>query len=1757
MRQRLNNIVYRPGDMKRKLQAYLKLSAISILLVVLTKHESFAQGPWTLEFNFNSSGYRTFIGWVDGQQVYQPIFESVYSIRSTSGYISGTLYDGYEQPVNVNFYPARFEYVNFPYGFMRFFGSLCVNVQNNCAGSGVRLEAGCSVSAAYRGYDWEITDNPYSPSTIKTFYTYTWYLDITAANLTGLNTSGSLFVRVTDIMVPGSAGNWKPFALNPPPTLFTVTGGGSFCPGGAATISLNGSEQGINYQLQLTTPQNNVVAVGSLVSGTGSAINWTNQTSAGTYTVVATSMATNCSVTMNGSAAITLNASPTAFNLSGGGVYCSGGSGASITLSGSETGVSYQLIFSQGGSADVPPKTGTGDAITWTNLTAGGTYKVLATNVATGCTQMMSGEATIAAYMMPALFTVSGGGSYCQGMSGLPVVLGGSQTGVNYQLYVTTPENNVTAIEAPVTGNGSAITWPDQTAAGTYTITATNNSSGCSQPMGGSVSISVTPLLPGANMSNPITVGQNLYCIEYTDQRTLGPGYCYRAFFGPGGDDVFYKFSTGIATVLTASHCSTGQGSNSTSNFATSLFVADASGNTIAYKATDKYFNCTEYGKLSVTLPAGTYYVVSKAGSYDFEGPLVTNISLQPALTIYDIGGGGSSVCPGNFSVGFRGEYQPGVREYELYKDNVLISAPQQADYGFVTWYNLSEPGVYTVKARTDCGQRISMNGQAVITRLTPSVFNLSGGGYYCPEDATGLSLTLNNSEPTLAYELYKDGGLVDGATKLGTGEPLVWNNITVWGTYTVKASAPCNKWDMSGQAVVSPYPLSVFNVSGGGTYCAGGVSASITLDGSQSEVLYQLKNNEANASPVWGGSGEALTWTGKSEAGTYTVTALKNGCRQEMNGSATVAVTPLLQGANMSNPIVAGQNLSCLEYTDQRTIGAGNCYGAFFGHSGDDIFYKFSTGIAAELTASHCGTGHGVESTRDFGTTLFVVDASGNAIASKAVSKYSNCTEAGKLKVTLPAGTYYVVSKANGYEFEGSLVTNIILEPSLTIYDIGGGGSDYCPDFAVGFRGEYQPGVREYELYKNNVLFYAPQQVDYGFVTWYHLTEPGVYTVKALTDCGQRISMNGQATITAVTPATFALSGGGYYCPGDAAMSLTLSGSQLTLSYELYKDGGLVEDATKTGTGEALVWDNITVSGAYTVKASASCGKWDMSGQAVVSPYPLSVFNVSGGATFCSGRMEPSITLSGSQPDVFYQLKNNGSGSVIPGTGETLTWYNQTAAGNYTVTAFKGGCEKEMNGSADVVPVPLLPGSTMTNPIVAGENVSCLTYTNQQTIHPDNCYGADYGTGGDDVFYKLTTPYAARLTATHCGTAFNTQLIVLNASGSVVAYKSIISGDCGDDGRVVISLQAGTYYVVSKAATLQDQGSLVTNINLSIDQSFHVSPPTAAVREDQLLTLTAPAAMTAVTGWSSSANDVVTSSANAILVHPGVNAVYTVRGIIGGCEVAATSTVAIESDNTPRNFVKETVLQVPGVNTDEQLDNLDVTQKNVSTTYVDGLWRVNQKVSWQASPGRKDIVEHVEYDPYNRQSVKYLPYTSGSGSGKYKQSPTGTADSYTNSPHYAFYNAPGDKVADDPKPFARTVYEASPLNTVLKQGSPGATWQPAADNSDMTDKTVKMQYDVNQPGEVLRFNYNEDTEQVTADSHYAPGELSAVRTIDENGHEAIEYADKEGRIILKKVQHDVINGIKKYACTYYLYNDLGDLVVVLSPELVRQLTSN
>ncbi len=276
--------------------------------------------------------------------------------------------------------------------------------------------------------------------------------------------------------------------------------------------------------------------------------------------------------------------------------------------------------------------------------------------------------------------------------------------------------------------------------------------------------------------------------------------------------------------------------------------------------------------------------------------------------------------------------------------------------------------------------------------------------------------------------------------------------------------------------------------------------------------------------------------------------------------------------------------------------------------------------------------------------------------------------------------------------------------------------------------------------------------------------------------------------------------------------------------------------------------------------------------------------------------------------------------------------------------------------------------------------------------------------------------------------------------------------------------------------------------------------------------------------------------------------------GILGA---VYAQTPLSSTPSTDRNYIITNSTLVEGIKDESQISGKTIEEVNQTIQYFDGLGRPVQTINTMGSPAEKDIVQPQEYDVYGREVKRFLPFTSPVTPGAFKSNALyGTTGLYSGSDQYLFYQSTVNVEHDD-KPLTESVLEASPLSRVLKQGAAGSQWQPLPVGQ--SDRSIKTSYNSNTSNEVLQFGYDPATNNVVLNTltYYASNQLYVTRTTDEHDHEMVQYTDKEGRVVLKKVEYQEANGLKVYAETYYIYDDFGNLIVVLPPEAVVAIKSS
>ncbi len=1213
-------------------------------------------------------------------------------------------------------------------------------------------------------------------------------------------------------------------STNPLPLVFSVTGGGGYCAGGTGVhVGVSASEVGISYQLFIGA------TLVDAATGSGGPIDFGLETTPGVYTVVAVNTVTGCTSTMTGSATVTINALPTIYNVTGGGTYCSGGTGVHIGLNGTNTGINYQLYngFTTSGSAIA----GTGAGIDFGFRTAAGSYTVIATNTTTGCTSIQNGSASITINPLPSLFTVTGGGGYCAGGAGTHIGLGGTNTGISYQLYLGAALSG-----SPVAGTGFAIDFGFRTSAGTYSVVATNTATGCTVTMPTTVTVTVNPLPTaylvsgGGNYCAGGTgsaVGLNSSTTGVNYQLYLGIAAVGAPVAGTGSSISFGPQTTaGIYTVI-GTNASTGCTNNMSGSVTVGILplpavftvtgggglCAGGTGVHVGLNASTPGVTYQLYnGTLAMGAPmAGTgamldFGVYTMAGSYNVRG---TNdltgcsnamagsvtITVNSLPTAYVLTGGGN-YCFGTTGVHIGLNNSDIGTNYQLMLGASPVGAPTLGtgaplDFGLQT-----AVGTYTIIAtNTATGCTNVMGGSTnVNVSPLPVLHTVTGGGNFCPGGA-GVHVGLNGSEVGISYQLYS-GTTAVGSPVPGNSFALDFGNIMATGTYNVVATdalTGCTN-GMTGTAIVGLYPLpTAYSMTGGGNYCPGGAGVHVGLSGSALGTNYQLYNLSGPFGLPVAGTGIALDF-GLMPADVYSVTATSTitSCSNDMTGTATVTVNPL-----PANHLVTGGGMYCAGGT-----------GVHIGVDGSETGINYQLLMGSTLIGMPvAGTGSPI----DFGL---------KTVAGVYTVKATNATTTCNVNM-IGAAT-------------------IGINPLPIVYNVTGGGG-YC----TGGTGVHimlsgsNAGVN-YRLYNGSTplgtaMAGTGAMLDFGLIT-----NAGVYTVvatNASTLCTNTMSGSATVVINAL-PIAYTVTGGGNYCTSGTGLHVGLSGSNTGVNYELYRNG-ITLVATATGTGFGIDFGIFTAAGTYTVKAihgTTGCTN-SMIGSATIATSPLpNVFIVnSPTSNYCLGGTGVDIKLSGSETGVNYQLYLGVTtvGSPLPGTGGVIDFGYQLGAGMYTVVATNAttGCIRNMASSVTVVIDPLPTAYNViggggycfgTAGVHVGLNGSQIGVSYQLYINgiPSGTPVAGTGTAIDFGIQSANGAYNVIGTNTH-STCVNTMNGTVNVVMNMLPGAFVVTGGgsyCAGGAGVNIGLsgsEAGVQYQLYLGSTVV---GLMTGTGLSVD---------------------------------------------------------------------------------------------------------------------------------------------------------------------------------------------------------------------------------------------------------------------------------------------------------------------------------------------------
>ncbi|NQX37352.1 RHS repeat-associated core domain-containing protein [Pedobacter steynii] len=241
--------------------------------------------------------------------------------------------------------------------------------------------------------------------------------------------------------------------------------------------------------------------------------------------------------------------------------------------------------------------------------------------------------------------------------------------------------------------------------------------------------------------------------------------------------------------------------------------------------------------------------------------------------------------------------------------------------------------------------------------------------------------------------------------------------------------------------------------------------------------------------------------------------------------------------------------------------------------------------------------------------------------------------------------------------------------------------------------------------------------------------------------------------------------------------------------------------------------------------------------------------------------------------------------------------------------------------------------------------------------------------------------------------------------------------------------------------------------------------------------------------------------------------------------------------------YIETQIVRVSGVKTEIDLRSLSPEQRIVNRKYLDGLGRNLQEIiEGMGSAAKKDLISFNEYDAAGRLATTYLPYAANT-QGQFQDNAVSSQLAF-----YATSNTSG-KYAKDNAPYSQSIFDNSPVQMMLKEGSFGTNWQTS------TGKVKQLSVRINTDADQVRL-FEEDG---SSTGFYVSGALRVAEIADEEGQKTLVFSDKEGKEVLKREVFDkTINGqYHQYKETYYIYSAGGFQSLILPPNVVANLKSN
>lgn len=761
----------------------------------------------------------------------------------------------------------------------------------------------------------------------------------------GLYSDGTYSVLANHPLVAGcfiAMNNNVTVSANPLPISYVVTFDGDFCVGGSTNINLSNSD--ISAQYRVVNIDDNSTSAWTLGSGLPLSFSVSNT---GNYTVEASNTANGitCTNWMQDTVSVTAQNLPSDVSVvTTGGTGCD--DGVVITILSSQAGVTYSVVDQVLGTVQGTPIVGNGLDISFAPIVDNGKIYDIHANL-NGCERIVGSPVNVNISGVITKQLVTGGGTICSGGSAT-IGLGDTEVGVQYNLYIADTPGGTSSLPpiASLVGDGLSKSFAASINSNSEYFVE-GSSGGCVNEMANRVVVSLNPTINAQIIVSP----NDTVCANSAVVFTGRGGDRYTFYLNNSSLGMAADSTLSLASVVNEDQIKVFVENSSTGCSAMSLPITmtvvdqisqftlqSVSGGQICPSTTDSlYLSGSEWGVEYIlydqtdspidtivgnngivyfaNISTGIYYVIgdrvggSPCGTLAMNDTVTVVVSTVP--TIFDITPTGvENGCLGG-NIDLNGS-ELGIT-YHLVRDSIDVVASTSGTGVAISFVKPLVAGNYTIQAIYGNGCSVYMNGNLdIINPPTENIYTLTSNpldGRYCDSGvSSGVTLTLDNSDATKTYSLYRDGVSVKDTVSIGGA--ITFGSYTTPGFYSVLIASSNGCFDQMDSVIhvvpIAPPTAFTLQADNNGSYCVnGGLGVGIQLVGQQDDVVYELylggivvgatvgiDNNVSSVLPFQNLSNGSYLFT---SAGSYSVVAhyiLPAGCDVNMINSVNVVPT-------------------------------------------------------------------------------------------------------------------------------------------------------------------------------------------------------------------------------------------------------------------------------------------------------------------------------------------------------------------------------------------------------------------------------------------------------------------------------------------------------------------------------------------------------------------------------------------------------------------------------------------------------------------------------------------------------------------------------------------------------------------------------------------------------------------------------------------------------------------------------------------------